>query len=184
MNSAAKNQVEHKCKEINKQLLANLDTATKIPLDVSSRVLYSAAVGPIEMGFRSEYMQGEFDEIIDNHRQQVYEKFDNRMVELGLRPAMNLEEFMGEEFFDDPKQSVEQLESYIKHAVESLKSLNNNQLQLPEEMLAALLEQKQEALAQLVMQHKNGEYAVTESEIKYHHDWYSKFNEYQSLFKD
>ena len=180
----SKNQVEQKCKELNEQLLAGLDTATAIPLEVSSRVLYNVAVGPIEMGFQEEYMNGEFDQIIDKYRQQVFDKFDNRMVELGLRPSMSFEEFMGEEFANEPKVLMKELEESIKYRADELKRLSENEMEMPEEMLEALLEDRQESLAQAVLAYNKEEYAVTQSEIDYHRAWHEKFHEYQSLFKE
>jgi hypothetical protein len=180
----SKNQVEQKCKELNEQLLAGLDTATAIPLEVSSRVLYNVAVGPIEMGFQEEYMNGEFDQIIDKYRQQVFDKFDNRMVELGLRPSMSFEEFMGEEFANEPKVLMKELEESIQLRADELKRLSENEMEFPQEMLEALLEDRQESLAQAVLAYNKEEYAVTQSEIDYHRAWHEKFHEYQSLFKD
>ena len=179
----SKNQVEQKCKELNEQLLAGLDTATAIPLEVSSRVLYNVAVGPIEMGFQEEYMNGEFDQIIDKYRQQVFDKFDNRMVELGLRPSMSFEEFMGEEFANEPKVLMKELEESIQLRADELKRLSENEMEFPQEMLEALLEDRQESLAQAVLAYNKEEYAVTQSEIDYHRAWHEKFHEYQSLFK-
>jgi hypothetical protein len=180
----SKNQVEQKCKELNEQLLAGLDTATAIPLEVSSRVLYNVAVGPIEMGFQEEYMNGEFDQIIDKYRQQVFDKFDNRMVELGLRPSMSFEEFMGEEFANEPKVLMKELEESIQLRADELKRLSENEMEFPQEMLDALLEERQESLAQAVLAYNKEEYAVTQSEIDYHRAWHEKFHAYQSLFKD
>lgn len=182
--NTSKIQIEQKCKELNEQLLADLDTATAIPSQISSRVLYNVAVGPIEMGFQEEYMNGEFDQIIDNYRQQVFDKFDNRMVELGLRPSMSFEEFMGEEFANEPKVLMKDLEESIKYRADELKRLSENKMEMPEEMLDALLQDRQEALAEAVLAYNKEEYAVTQSEIDYHQAWYSKFHEYQSLFKD
>jgi len=91
MKLSPKSQVEQKCKELNKSLLDTLDTAISIPLEVSSFRMYNMTVGPIEMGFQEEYMNGEFDEILRKYHTEVFEKFDNKMIELGLRPSMSLQ---------------------------------------------------------------------------------------------
>ena len=179
-----KNQVEQKCKELNEQFLANLETARSIPLEVSSFRLYNMTVGPIEMGFYDEYMNGEFDELLSQYHKEVFEKFDAKMIELGLRPSMSFDEFMGAEFADEPKVLIQELEESIKHRADELNRLSENKMEMPQEMLDALLEERQEELAQVVLMYNKQEYAVTESEIKYHYAWHEKFYEYQSLFKD
>jgi hypothetical protein len=180
----SKIQVEQQCKKLNEQLLADLDTATAIPLEVSSFRMYNMTVGPIEMGFQDEYMAGEFDEILRKYHTQVFEQFDNKMIELGLRPSMSFEEFMGEEFALEPKALIQELEKSIKYRADELKGLSENKLKMPEEMLDALLEDRQESLAQAVLAYNKQEYAITQSEIDYHRAWHEKFHEYQSLFKD
>jgi membrane protease subunit (stomatin/prohibitin family) len=179
-----KNEIEQKCKEINEQLLAGLDTARAIPLEVSSFTMYNMTVGPIEMGFQEEYMTGEFDNILRKYHTEVFEKFDNKMIELGLRPSMSFEDFMGEEFAEEPKVLMQELEESIKYRADELKRLSENEMEMPEEMLEALLEDRQESLAQAVLAYNKEQYAVTQSEIDYHRAWHEKFHEYQSLFKD
>jgi len=184
MKLSPKSQVEQKCKELNKTLLDTLDTARSIPLEVSSFRMYNMTVGPIEMGFQEEYMNGEFDEILRKYHTEVFEKFDNKMIELGLRPSMSFEEFMGEEFAEEPKVLMQDLEESIKYRADELKRLSENEMEMPEEMLESLLEDRQESLAQAVLAYNKEEYAVTQSEIDYHRAWHEKFHEYQSLFKD
>jgi hypothetical protein len=180
----SKIQVEQQCKKLNEQLLADLDTATAIPLEVSSFRMYNMTVGPIEMGYQEEYMNGEFDEILRKYHTEVFEKFDNKMIELGLRPSMSFEEFMGQEFAEEPKVLMQDLEESIKYRADELKRLSENEMEMPEEMLESLLEDRQESLAQAVLAYNKEEYAVTQSEIDYHRAWHEKFHEYQSLFKD
>jgi len=184
MKLPPKHQVEQKCKELNKSLLATLNTARAIPLEVSSFRLYNMTVGPIEMGFQEEYMAGEFDEILRKYHSEVFEKFDNKLVELGLRPAMSFEEFMGKEFAESPKALMQDLEESIQFRADELKRLSGNEMEFPQEMLDSLLEERQESLAEAVLAYNKQEYAITESEIDYHHAWHEKFHEYQSLFKD
>jgi membrane protease subunit (stomatin/prohibitin family) len=147
-----KNEVEQKCKELNQQLLSTLDTARAIPLEVSSFRLYNMTVGPIEMGFQEEYMNGDFDEILRKYHTEVFEKFDNKMIELGLRPAMSFEEFMGEEFSTEPKALMQDLEKSIQLRADELKRLSENEMEFPQEMLDTLLEERQESLAAAVQQ--------------------------------
>ena len=180
----SKNQVEQKCKELNEQLLAGLDTARTFPLELSSFKMYNMTVGPIEMGFKEEYMNGEFDEILRKYHTEVFDQFDNKLIELGLRPSMSFEEFMGEEFAEDPGVLMQELEESIKYRADELKRLSENEMEFPQEMLDALLEERQESLAQAVLAYKKEEYAVTQSEIDYHRAWHEKFHEYQSLFKE
>ena len=182
--NTSKIQVEQKCKKLNEQLLADLDIARAIPLEVSSFRMYNMTVVPIEMGFQEEYMNGEFDEILRKYHTEVFEQFDNKMIELGLRPAMSFEEFMGEEFANEPKALMQELEESIKYRADELKRLSENKMEMPEEMLDALLQDRQEALAEAVLAYNKEEYAVTQSEIDYHQEWHKKFYEYQSLFKD
>jgi hypothetical protein len=141
-------------------------------------------VGPIEMGFQEEYMNGDFDDILRKYHTEVFEQFDNKLIELGLRPAMSFEEFMGEEFSKEPKALIGDLEESIKFRADELKRLSENEMGFPQEMLDALLEERQESLAKAVLTYNKQEYAITESEIAYHHAWYDKFHEYQSLFKE
>lgn len=180
----SKIQVEQQCKKLNEQLLADLDTATAIPLEVSSFRMYNMTVGPIEMGYQEEYIAGEFDEILRKYHTEVFEQFDHKMIELGLRPSMSFEEFMGEEFASEPKALMQELEESIKYRADELKRLSENKMEMPEEMLGALLEDRQESLAQAVLAYNKEQYAVTQSEIDYHRAWHEKFHEYQSLFKD
>jgi len=91
---------------------------------------------------------------------------------------------MGEEFAEEPKALMQDLEKSIQLRADELKRLSENEMEFPQEMLDALLEERQESLAKDVLAYNKQEYAVTESEITYHYAWYEKFHEYQSLFKD
>jgi len=79
---------------------------------------------------------------------------------------------------------MQDLEESIKYRADELKRLSENEMEMPEEMLESLLEDRQESLAQAVLAYNKEEYAVTQSEIDYHRAWHEKFHEYQSLFKD
>ena len=88
------------------------------------------------------------------------------------------DEFMGDKFKSEPKILVSELECSIKSTSNSLKRLH--ELRAPETIINAY----QERLGELLTDLKDGNYAITESDIMYATDYNERVQEYISLCND
>jgi len=176
--------VKQRCKEVNADFERQLSERTfSIPMEISSNILYKRTVGPIEMGFRDEFMNGDFDAIIEESHTEIYDKFINRAQELELMPTMTFDEFAGPKFAEEPKIRRETLEKYITEKLKSIERFSSNPLKMPDILFVDYTARLQEELSELMAEYKNGNYAVTESELDYITEHAKKSDEYNSLFK-
>jgi len=177
--------VKQRCKEVNADFERRLSEKStfSIPMEISSNILYKRTVGPIEMGFENEFMNGDFDDIIEESHTEIYEKFIERAQELELMPTMSFDEFAGPEFAEEPKISREELEKSITYKIKHIEQFARNPLRMPDILLDGVKAQLQEELSELMAQHKSGDFAVTDSEINYIAKHAKKFGEYNALFK-
>ena len=176
--------IKHRCKEVNADFERRLFEGTfSIPMEISSKILYKRTVGPIEMGFEHEFMNGDFDDIIEESHTEIYDKFIKRAQELELMPTMSFDEFAGPEFAEEPKIRREELEKSITYKIKDIERFSSNPLRMPDILFNDYRARLQEELSELMAQHKSGNFAVTDSEINYIAKHAKKFGEYNALFK-
>lgn len=181
-----KTQIENKCKLVNAEFLASLTADTTrwsgMPLTISSRVCYIQHIGPIEMGFRDEYLNNEFDDILSKYHKEIYEAYEQREIEYNkLHPTISWKDFMGEEFSADPLPTLKELE---KFALKESKSMTHiKTLKLPEELYDHAASKIQTRLGKILLAIKEHRYIITDKEANYKVAWDKKEDEYWALVK-
>jgi hypothetical protein len=180
--------VEQLCKQANERLEKQIPTATRVPMEVSSRILYSREVGPIEAGYHDEYMDGDFDEIIETYLTEISNKFHNRMVDLGLRPKESFDEYMGPKYKNEPKPTYEQLLERIDSTTNQFEHVNkrfqSDLASVPESIRDNELTRLQNVIGSLWDSVKKKEYQTTKDDKQYAKEYFRKHNEYWDMWKD
>lgn len=183
-----KEHVEQLCKQVNEELEQLIPEAKRLPLEVSSRVIYSQKVGPIQAGYQEEYMNGDFDDVIEQHMTEISNKFHNHFVELGLRPKQTFEEYMGPNFTKEPKLTyevlIERIDNYTKEFERVKRRFETDLASVPEIIRGNELARRQQQLAELWESIKNKDYQITKEDKKYAKDYAKKHNEYWDMWKD
>jgi len=77
------------------------------------------------------------------------------------------------EFPDDPKPTREQIEEQIKNQASRVKRLH--ELRVP----SKIIEAEQDVLGKLMTDLREGNWALTEAEIKYTNDWYARMDAFE-----
>lgn len=169
--------IEKECQHVNKILLEEI--TIRRPVESVSKTRYVMLLDPIQYGSEQEYADGDYDAIIDLHFQEISNAFDQQEIDMGIRPAMSFEEFMGDSYKGEPLQTTEELEYKIKSAM--------HQKPLPSSMPAILVdditERREKYLTDVMIDVKLENYAKTTAEFEYI-DLYNEYHEkYQNLFK-
>jgi hypothetical protein len=177
--------IEEICKQVNQELEKLIPNTKTLPMEVSSRVLYSRKIGPIEIGYENEYMNGDFDNIIEQYKNEIYNKFHNHLVSLGLRPNESFEEYMGPQFLSEPKPEyeklLEQVESYTKD-IERLKYRYGKDLSsMPEIIKVAELDRLQQHITDIWDCINKKEYQITKEDKKYAKEYTKKAHAYWDM---
>lgn len=183
-----KEHVEQLCKEVNEELEKLIPDTKKLPMEVSSRVLYSQKVGPIQNGYESEYMNGDFDDIIEQYMTEISNKFHNHFVEIGLRPKQTFEEYMGPNFATEPKMSyevlLEMVDNHTKEFERVKRRFETDLVGVPEIIRERELTKRQTQITEIWQSIKNKEYQITKQDKQYAKDYAKKHNEYWDMWKD
>lgn len=176
------------CKQVNEELEQIIPTVKKLPMEVSSRVLYSQKVGPIQMGYEAEYMNGDFDNIIEQYMTEISNKFHNHFVQLGLRPKETFEEYMGTKFALEPKPEyeklLEQVDFYTKDFERVKRRFESDLASVPETIRLTELARRQHQISEIWDSIKNKEYQITKEDKQYAKAYTKRHNEYWDMWKD
>ena len=115
-------------------------------------------------------MDQKIQEDIDAVKNNPLEFIENHKIKKAQKKAEQMrqwDEWM-KDFQEDPKLTREELEERIKHHTLTIKNLY--ELKVPSE----IIEHKQQILGQLITDLKEGNWAVTDAEIKYAKEWWMR----------
>ena len=172
--------IEQECIKINKILL---DSPTYRPNESSCKHCYVAFLEPGTFAAMDEYLNGDYDEIIDKYFNILLETYNRIEIEMGVSPTFSLEEFMGEAYKGIPLQTQDQLFSKIQDTTKSIKKLESNILRMPEELKEAFLKRENEKLTEVMLDVKLENYAKTPEEVEYLEIYNDYHMRYSDLFK-
>ena len=169
--------IEKECQHVNKILLEEI--TIRRPIESVSKTRYVMLLDPIQHGSEQEYVNGDYDNVIDLHFQEISEAFDQQEIVMGIRPDMSFEDFMGDLYKGEPLQTTANLEYKIKSAMRQYPLPDN----MPTILVDDITKRREKYLTDALIDVRLENYAKTDAEFEYINLYYEYYEKYQNLFK-